>query len=73
LATGGPQAIVYGLAGFAVPVAYLAGVTGAAIGLARDLESPVRARVPLVLATMHMTWGLGFLTSPRKLGRPKRA
>jgi succinoglycan biosynthesis protein ExoA len=73
LAADGPGLAVYGLAGFAIPVAYLAGVTGAALMLARDLETPVRTRVPAVLAIMHMTWGLGFLTSPRKLGRPKRA
>jgi hypothetical protein len=72
-AADGPPAALYGLVGLAVPVAYLAGVTGAAFFLARDLESPARARVPLVLATMHMTWGLGFLSSPRKLGRQKRA
>ncbi|HTU74197.1 MAG TPA: glycosyltransferase family 2 protein [Trebonia sp.] len=72
-AADGPPAVQYALAGLAVPVAYLAGVTGAAIVLPRGLRPRVRARVPLVLATMHMTWGLGFLTSPRKLGRPKRA
>jgi len=73
LIAGGPGGVGYGIAGFAVPVGYLAGVTGAAIVLARGLEPRARARVPMVLATMHMTWGLGFLTSPRKLGRPKRA
>ena len=26
-----------------------------------------RARVPLVLAAMHMSWGAGYLTSPRRL------
>jgi glycosyltransferase involved in cell wall biosynthesis len=73
LAAGGPGVVSYAIAGLAVPVVYLAGVTAAAIGLARDLEPSARARVPVVLATMHMTWGLGFLTSPRKLGRRKRA
>ncbi len=28
-----------------------------------------RIRLPLVLATMHMAWGFGFITSPRKLIR----
>ena len=28
-----------------------------------------RFRLPLVLFTMHMSWGIGFLTSPRKLAR----
>jgi cellulose synthase/poly-beta-1,6-N-acetylglucosamine synthase-like glycosyltransferase len=62
-------AVRYLLVGFAVPAAYLAGVTGAAVLLARGLAPLVRARVPLVLATMHMTWGIGFLTSPRRLAR----
>jgi glycosyltransferase involved in cell wall biosynthesis len=32
---------------------------------------PLRARaaLPLVYATMHLAWGTGFLTSPRRLGR----
>lgn len=55
------------LAGFAwrplwlVPAGYAAAVTagGLAIGAA---EGPaVARRVPLVLATMHLTWGAGFL------------
>jgi hypothetical protein len=29
----------------------------------------VRAQVPLVLAAMHMSWGAGYLTSPRRLAR----
>ncbi|GAE76575.1 dolichol-phosphate mannosyltransferase [Cutibacterium acnes JCM 18918] len=27
----------------------------------RDLDPGVRARLPLVLAIMHMSWGAGFL------------
>jgi glycosyltransferase involved in cell wall biosynthesis len=69
LAQGWPRPLPYLLAGFVIPAAYLGGVTGAAMLLARDLPAPVRARVPLVLTTMHMTWGLGFLTSPRHLAR----
>jgi hypothetical protein len=64
-----PQYVTYLALGFVIPVGYLAAVTGAAALLARELPPPVRARVPLVLATMHMTWGLGFLTSPRRLAR----
>jgi hypothetical protein len=29
----------------------------------------VRVRVPAVLAVMHMCWGAGFLTSPRRLAK----
>lgn len=59
----------YLMFGFAVPAAYLCGVTAVTGLLARGLPAGVRARVPVVLATMHMCWGMGFLTSPRRLGR----
>lgn len=52
---------------FAIPVAYLAGILAVTAMAARGLRSPVVARLPLVLATMHMSWGIGFLTSPRGL------
>jgi glycosyltransferase involved in cell wall biosynthesis len=68
-AVDAPQYVKYLAFGFVIPAGYLAGVTGAAAFLARELPPLVRARVPLVLATMHMTWGLGFLTSPRRLAR----
>lgn len=35
--------------------------------IGRDLEPAARVRVPVVLATMHMSWGTGFLTSPGDL------
>jgi glycosyltransferase involved in cell wall biosynthesis len=73
LAVGdGDRPVSYLAFGFIVPGAYLAGVLGAAVLLGRDLPPLVRARVPAVLATMHMTWGLGFLTSPRRLGHPRQ-
>ena len=55
--------------GLVVPLTYLAGVTGVAVVFAGDLPAGARARVPLVLAAMHMCWGAGFLTSPRRLAR----
>jgi GT2 family glycosyltransferase len=55
--------------GFAIPVGYLAGVTAVSAVLSRGLPGPIRARLPLVLAIMHMCWGAGFLTSPRALHR----
>jgi glycosyltransferase involved in cell wall biosynthesis len=70
--TAGSPAAGWLTLGFAVPALYAAGVTGAAALLARDLPPSVRALVPLVLTTMHMTWGLGFLTSPRRFARPRR-
>jgi succinoglycan biosynthesis protein ExoA len=73
LVADGPLPVSYLVAGLAVPGTYAVGVTAVAALLGRELPPRVRARVPLVLATMHMTWGLGFLTSPRRLGGPKRA
>jgi hypothetical protein len=55
------------LLGFVVPAGYLAGigaVTGTAAG---TLPGRALARLPAALVTMHMSWGLGFLTSPRSL------
>jgi succinoglycan biosynthesis protein ExoA len=53
--------------GFAVPAAYLAGVLAVTASAARKLAPRVLARLPWALIVMHMSWGLGFLTSPRSL------
>lgn len=51
-----------------VPAAgYLAAVAAGGALISRGQPAPVRARVPLVLATMHLSWGTGFLSSPRDL------
>ncbi len=68
-AAGSAGFVPYLALGFIVPAVYLAGVTAVAVLFARDVPAQVRARVPLVLAAMHMCWGAGFLTSPRKLAR----
>ena len=73
IAAGGPAAAQWLTAGLAVPVVYLAGVTAVAAALARGVPAKVRARIPLVLAAMHMAWGAGFLTSPRGLHRKSDA
>jgi GT2 family glycosyltransferase len=73
LAAAGPPAARWLTAGLAIPVIYLAGVTVVAAVLARGVPPPVRIRVPLVLAAMHMAWGAGFLTSPRGLHRKSDA
>ena len=54
-------------AGFAAPLGYLAAVSLIGVRAARQIAPAAAARLPLVLATMHMTWGTGFLTSPRRL------
>ncbi len=53
--------------GFVVPGAYLCGVLAAAAASARGLRPGAAAWLPAVLATMHICWGTGFLTSPRSL------
>jgi cellulose synthase/poly-beta-1,6-N-acetylglucosamine synthase-like glycosyltransferase len=53
--------------GFALPLGYAAGILAVAAYAARRLPLRVAARVPIALATMHMSWGSGFLTSPRSL------
>jgi GT2 family glycosyltransferase len=73
LAASGPAAAQWLIVGLAIPVIYLAGVTAVAAALARGVPATVRARIPLVLAAMHMAWGTGFLTSPRRLHRKSDA
>ena len=52
-----------------VPGGYLAAIALGSVPAGRGLPVGARLRVPLALATMHMSWGWGFLTSPRKLSR----
>lgn len=66
-AAAGAAGVPYLALGLVIPGGYLAGVTAVAAGFARDEPLAVRARVPLVLAAMHMCWGAGYLTSPRRL------
>jgi succinoglycan biosynthesis protein ExoA len=57
----------------AVPVGYALAVSvgGIVIGAGLPLES--RLQVPVALAAMHVSWGVGFLTSPGALAAPDRA
>jgi succinoglycan biosynthesis protein ExoA len=61
--------------GFAIPLCYAAGLAAIAVQASRRLPLAATARLPLALATMHMSWGSGFLTSPRRLvpGGPRHA
>jgi hypothetical protein len=68
-AAGAPAGLRWLTAGFAIPVAYGAGISAAGTLLSRKLPAKVRLRIPLVLGAMHMAWGAGFLTSPRHLHR----
>jgi len=53
--------------GLAVPALYAAGTIGVATMTTRYLRRHAVAWVPAVLATMHVAWGIGILTSPRSL------
>jgi hypothetical protein len=55
---------------FVVPAGYAAGVLVGSAVIGRGLPPRSRAWLPLVLATMHGAWGIGFLTSPRSLRTP---
>lgn len=57
--------------GLAAPVGYAALVVAASLVSGRGLDGAARRRLPLVYATMHGSWGTGFLTSPRSLARRK--
>ncbi|GAB3125087.1 glycosyltransferase [Streptomyces calidiresistens] len=56
-----------------VPGGYLAAVTAGSVPAGRGLPFGARVRIPVALTTMHMSWGWGFLTSPRKLAERVRA
>ncbi len=55
--------------GWIVPAGYLAAVVLGSLPAGRKLDAGARLRIPLALATMHMSWGWGFLTSPKSLAR----
>ncbi|RCV54314.1 glycosyl transferase family 2 [Marinitenerispora sediminis] len=55
-----------------VPGAYVLAVVGACVPLGGGLPLSARAAIPVALATMHMAWGAGFLTSPPSLGADSR-
>jgi glycosyltransferase involved in cell wall biosynthesis len=59
--------------GLVVPGGYaLAIVAGSAL-TGGGLPAGARLWLPVVYATMHCSWGWGFLTSPRKLARPPKS
>ncbi|MBR8741730.1 glycosyltransferase family 2 protein [Nocardiopsis sp. MG754419] len=55
-----------------VPAAYLAAITAASVPLTRGLGAAAWPLIPVALATMHMSWGVGFITSPPGLGADSR-
>lgn len=55
-----------------VPGGYLAAILVASVPLGSGLPAASRLAVPVALATMHMAWGAGFITSPPGLGADSR-
>ncbi|WP_306323763.1 MULTISPECIES: glycosyltransferase family 2 protein [unclassified Streptomyces] len=55
--------------GFVIPGGYLAAIVAGSIPAGKGLPPKARAQIPVALATMHMTWGWGFLTSPKSLAK----
>src|SRR3954451_6093207 len=51
------------LLGLGLPLAYAAAVLIAAVVTSRGLSPAARAQIALVYPTMHLSWGIGFLTS----------
>jgi succinoglycan biosynthesis protein ExoA len=51
---------------WALPAGYLTGTTVGGLGL-KGVSGPERLWLPAILPTMHLSWGWGFLTSPRSL------
>ncbi|AYY15220.1 glycosyltransferase family 2 protein [Actinobacteria bacterium YIM 96077] len=59
--------------GWILPAGYVAGVVAAGLVVGRRLPGRARAWLPAVLATIHLSWGAGFLMGPRmhtRSGRP---
>ncbi|MEU1162688.1 glycosyltransferase family 2 protein [Streptomyces sp. NPDC090075] len=54
---------------FVVPAGYLAAIVAGSVPAGKGLPLKARLRIPVALATMHMSWGWGFLTSPRSLAK----
>ena len=53
--------------GWVAPVGYVALIVGGSVVVGRGLPLRAWLALPVVFATMHLTWGMGFLTSPREL------
>ncbi|MFJ2178674.1 glycosyltransferase family 2 protein [Streptomyces sp. NPDC087851] len=55
--------------GLIVPGGYLAAIVAGSVPAGKGMAPKARLRIPLALATMHMSWGYGFLTSPKALAK----
>ena len=50
-----------------LPAGYLLAIVGGGIAVGVELRWRARVLVPVVLGAMHLSWGVGFLTSPPHL------
>jgi succinoglycan biosynthesis protein ExoA len=53
-----------------IPAGYAVAVVAGSLVIGRELPPAALLRLPLVFATMHGSWAVGFLTSPASLGKP---
>ncbi|GGK58780.1 succinoglycan biosynthesis protein exoa [Planomonospora parontospora subsp. parontospora] len=58
--------------GLLIPGGYVAAIVAGSAVTGSGLPPGALLRLPLVYATMHVSWGWGFLTSPASLARPER-
>jgi glycosyltransferase involved in cell wall biosynthesis len=56
-----------------LPAGYLAAVVAGSVATGGGLPVRARAALPVVYAVMHLCWGAGFLTSPRRLAADSAA
>jgi succinoglycan biosynthesis protein ExoA len=59
--------------GLVAPLGYAAGVTVGSVAVGRELPPRAQIWLPVVFATMHASWGAGFLLSSRSLRASGRA
>jgi len=52
-----------------IPGGYLAAIVLGSVPAGKGLTPKARLQIPVALATMHMSWGWGFLTSPKALAK----
>ncbi len=57
--------------GLLIPGAYVVAILAGSVLTGRGLAVNALVRLPLVFATMHISWGTGFLTSPPRLSKPR--
>jgi glycosyltransferase involved in cell wall biosynthesis len=69
IAAGSVVGVLVNRLGLVVPAAYAVGVLAGSAVIGRGLPWRSRLALPAVLATMHVSWGIGFLTSPHRLRR----